>query len=231
MTISLAEVFDALVEDEVVSIRYASLVKSYLKHGSILDLACGTGTISEQLKADFEVTGLDIDQAMLIQYAKRNPELKVIHQSMTDLSNLGLYDGIILFGDSLNYLLSLDEVDKTLSEAINHLNNEGVFLFDMHNESRYEEFKDEYIEEGVVLNHPFQWTIQSLPDQLINHHFAFFDDQGHAQTLSFNQRVYSLETILERLNKHRVKIDLYSDFEPGIQIDKEKTLFAVRRKE
>ena len=161
MTISLAEVFDALVEDEVVSIRYASLVKSYLKQGSILDLACGTGTISEQLKAEYEVTGLDIDQAMLIQYGKRNPELKTHHQSMTDLSNLGLYDGIVLFGDSLNYLLSLDEVEKTLSEAIDHLNNEGVFLFDMHNESRYEEFKDEYIEEGVVLNHPFQWTIQS----------------------------------------------------------------------
>ncbi len=230
MTISLAEVFDALVEDEAVSIQYASLVRSYLKQGSILDLACGTGAISEQLKADFDVTGLDIDPAMLVQYAKRNPELKVLQRSMTNLSNLGHYDGILLFGDSLNYLLSLDEVEETVNEAITHLSDQGVFLFDMHNESRYEEFKEEYIEEGVVLDHPFQWTIQSLPDHLINHHFAFFDRQGHAQTLSFNQRVYPLESILEILNKHQVSIDLYSDFEPGILPDKEKTLFAVRRR-
>lgn len=230
MMISLADVFDALVEDETVSIQYASLVRSYLKQGSILDLACGTGAISEQLKADYEVTGLDIDPAMLVQYAKRNPELKTLHQSMTDLHSLPQYDGILLFGDSLNYLLSLDEVEKTLSEAITHLTEQGVFLFDMHNESRYEEFKEEYIEEGVVLDHPFQWTIQSLPEQLINHHFAFFDAQGHAQTLSFNQRVYPLESILGLLNKHQVCIDLYSDFEQGILPDKEKTLFAVRRK-
>lgn len=230
MTISLADVFDALVEDEAVSIQYATLVRSYLKQGAILDLACGTGTISEQLKADFDVTGLDIDPAMLVQYNKRNPELKTLKRSMTDLSDLDHYDGILLFGDSLNYLLSLEEVEKALGEAITHLTEQGVFLFDMHNESRYEEFKEEYIEEGVVLDHPFQWTIQSLPDQLINHHFAFFDKQGHVQTLSFNQRVYPLETILELLNKHRVSIDLYSDFEQGILPDKEKTLFAIRRR-
>jgi len=173
MPISLAEVFDALVEDESVSIRYADLVRSYIKEGTLLDLACGTGTISQQLKTEFTITGLDIDEAMLDQFRKRNPGLKTFQGSMTDLSQLNTYDVIILFGDSLNYLLTLEDVRKTLSEAIMHLSDQGVMLFDMHTPERYEEFKEEYCEEGLVLNHPFQWTIQSLPDQLINHHFVY----------------------------------------------------------
>jgi len=229
MPISLAEVFDALVEDESVSILYADLVRNYVKKGSLLDLACGTGTISQQLKTEFDITGLDIDEAMLDQYIKRNPGLKTILGSMTDLDQLSTYDAIILYGDSLNYLLTLEEVRKTLSEAIAHLTDRGVFLFDMHTPERYEEFKEEYCEEGVVLGHPFQWTIQSLPDQLINHHFAFYDEAGHAQTISFDQRVYALKDITSILDELNVIYDLYSDFVSGIHLGSEKTLIAVRR--
>jgi SAM-dependent methyltransferase len=229
MPISLAEVFDALVEDESVSKRYADLVRRYVKQGALLDLACGTGTISQQLKTEFDITGLDLDEAMLVQFQKRNPGLKTILGSMTDLNQLGSYDAILLFGDSLNYLLTLEEVKKTLSEAISHLSEKGVFLFDMHTPDRYDEFKDEYCEEGLVLNHPFQWTIQSLPEMLINHHFAFYDEAGHAQTISFDQKVYPLEDITSILDELHVIYDLYSDFKPGIHPETEKTLIAVRR--
>lgn len=229
MPISLADVFDALVEDESVSIRYADLVRNYVKAGKLLDLACGTGTISQQLKTEFEITGLDIDEGMLNQFVKRNPGSKTILGSMTDLSRLDRYEAIILFGDSLNYLLDLNDVKKTLYEAVSHLSEHGIFLLDMHTDQRYDEFKEEYLEEGVVLDHPFQWTILSLPDRLINHHFAFYDQQGHAQTISFDQRVYALDEITEILDELPVVYDVYSDFEPGIHPEAEKYLIAVRR--
>jgi len=229
MPISLAEVFDALVEDEAVSQRYASFVREQIHDGTCLDLACGTGTISERLKNFFEISGLDIDPAMLIQYKLRNPECKTILGSLSDLHELGSYDAILLFGDSLNYVLSLDEVKSLLSQALSHLNKDGVFLFDMHTEIRYEEFKEEYLEEGIVLGHPFQWTILSLPDQVLNHHFAFYDDQGHAQTLSFDQKVYSLESIMEILKQLDTRVDIYSDFILGVHPNQEKYLFVVRK--
>jgi len=230
MPISLAEIFDALVEDEAVAIRYADFVRAEKRSGTLLDLACGTGTVSAQLKREFEITGLDLDEDMLKQYGLRNPKLKTFKRSMTDLSGLPNYDAIILFGDSLNYLLTLEEVKNALCEAISHLTPQGVFLFDMHTPLRYAEFKEEYIEEGIVLGYPFQWTIQSLPDQLINHHFAFYDGEGHAQTLSFDQRVYALEEIASILNMNSVVYTVCSDFEPGIDPTKEKYLFTVRRK-
>jgi hypothetical protein len=152
-----------------------------------------------------------------------------IENAIRDLSHTSTYDAILLFGDSLNYLLTLDLVKKTLSEAVAHLSDHGVFLFDMHTPERYEEFKEEYCEEGLVLDHPFQWTIQSLPDQLINHHFAFYDESGHAQTISFDQRVYALKDITSILDDLPVVYDCYSDFVPGIHLGSEKTLIAVRR--
>jgi len=229
MPISLADVFDALVEDVDVAKRTAAFVLAQVQDGSLLDLACGTGTISEQLKDRFEITGLDLDEEMLKQFRKRNPGLKTVLGSMSDLSGLAQYDAIVLFGDSLNYLLTIEEVKKTLCEAIDHLKMGGVFFFDMHTPARYTEFLEEYCEEGVVVDTPFQWTIQSLPDELINHHFAFYDQDGHAQTLSFDQRVYPLSEIQAILDEHHAHYQIWSDFEPGIDPTKEKYLFAVRR--
>lgn len=230
MPISLAEIFDALVEDETVANQYAQLVLDQIQTGTCLDLACGTGTISEKLKAHFKITGLDLDPEMLKEYTKRNPECQTILGSMCDLSALGYFDTILLFGDSLNYVLGADELKTVLSQAISHLDEKGVFIFDMHTENRYEEFKEEYLEEGIVCGHPFQWTILSMPDQIINHHFAFFDEHGNAQTLSFDQRVYPLQMILDHLDSLNTKVECYSDFSEGIHPDKEKYLFVVRKR-
>jgi SAM-dependent methyltransferase len=230
MPISLAEVFDALVEDEAVANQYAQFVLNQAQKGSCLDLACGTGTVSEKLKPYFEITGLDLDPEMLKMYSKRNPECQTILGSMSDLKGLGYFDAILLFGDSLNYVLGLDELKSVLSEAVYHLKDKAVFLFDMHTENRYEEFKEEYLEEGIVCGHPFQWTILSMPDQIINHHFAFFDELGHAQTISFDQRVYPLKLILDHLESLDTSVEVYSDFIKGIHPDKEKYLFVVKRR-
>jgi SAM-dependent methyltransferase len=230
MPISLAEVFDALVEDETVAEQYAQFVLNQIQSGSCLDLACGTGTISEKLKSHFKVTGLDIDPMMIKEYTKRNPECQTILGSMSDLNALGYFDVITLFGDSLNYVLDSDEVKSVLSQAVAHLNDNGVFLFDMHTENRLEEFKEEYLEEGIVCGHPFQWTILSMPDMIINHHFAFFDEKGIAETLTFDQRVYPIQFILDHLESLNTQVECYSDFVLGIHPDKEKYLFVVRRR-
>lgn len=227
--IELADFFDALVEDEAVAIAYADFVRSQAHGKTLLDLACGTGTISQQLKQDFTITGLDQDPAMLKRFNARNPGVLTILGSMEDLSKLPQYDIIFLFGDSLNYVLSEEGVKKTLSEAIKHLNPQGVFLFDLHTEDRYEEFKTEYIEEGIVLGKPFQWTIQSLPEGILNHHFAFFDEEGHAETLSFDQRVYSLSVITDILEEMQADYTVYNDTDVMQSASHEKYLVAVRR--
>lgn len=230
MPISLAEIFDALVEDETVANQYAQFVLDQCPKGTCLDLACGTGSISEKLKAHFMITGLDLDPEMLKEYSKRNPECQTILGSMSDLSALGYFDAILLFGDSLNYVLSSDELKSVLSQAVSHLDDQGVFIFDMHTENRYEEFKEEYLEEGIVCGHPFQWTIMSMPDRIINYHFAFFDEKGYAQTLSFDQRVYPIQLILDHLETLNTEVECYSDFLKGILPDKEKYLFVVRKR-
>ncbi len=230
MLISFAEIFDALVEDEAVSVQYADFVLNYVQKGTCLDLACGTGSISAQLKSNFKCTGLDIDPQMLIRYKKKNPDAQTILSSMSELDSLGSYDAILLFGDSLNYILDFDELKRIIRQALMHLNPEGVFFFDIHSENRYDEFLEEYCEEGIVLGHSFQWTILSLPDQIINHHFAFYDENGHAETISFNQKVYPLQDIISYLNQLEVDVDVFSDFNSGIHPEKEKYMFAVKRR-
>lgn len=48
--------------------------------GSILDIACGTGSLSELLQGDFEYTGIDISAKMLDIAAQRG--YKIIHKTI-----------------------------------------------------------------------------------------------------------------------------------------------------
>lgn len=111
--------------------------KHAVKGNQILDLACGTGELSVRLgAAGFDVTGVDLSEDMLaVAHAKAADTgiaLPLLHQDMTKLEEIGSYDLIGIFCDSLNYLQGEDDVIKTFSGVFQHLMPGGLFLFDVH---------------------------------------------------------------------------------------------------
>jgi 2-polyprenyl-3-methyl-5-hydroxy-6-metoxy-1,4-benzoquinol methylase len=111
---------------------------------SLLDLGCGTGTLAVALKErGIEVTGVDLSANMLSIAQKKAFEkglsIPLFEKSMSDLSGLGKFDIVIIFCDSLNYLLSEQEVIKTFKEVYDHLEDDGLLLFDTHSEKKINE--------------------------------------------------------------------------------------------
>lgn len=100
----------------------------------ILDLACGTGTISVLLsKKGYSVTGADLSSQMLdiAKKKQRNEEINFIQADMRRL-NLGeTFDAIISIFDSINNLLTEGELMDTFQGVERHLSRRGVFLFDL----------------------------------------------------------------------------------------------------
>ncbi|MEB3340141.1 class I SAM-dependent methyltransferase [Okeania sp.] len=88
--ISAEEFYDnyAIKYDDVAKSKsnanlHSKALKIFQQHnndneGSILDIACGTGLLSELLQGDFEYTGIDISANMLEYAAKRG--YKTIHK-------------------------------------------------------------------------------------------------------------------------------------------------------
>ncbi len=82
--------------------------------GNILDIGCGTGTLSELLQGDFQYTGIDISDKMLNYAAQRG--YKIIHNPMeTALAEIHSqsYDFVFCLGSLLCV--------KDAITAINHM--------------------------------------------------------------------------------------------------------------
>ena len=107
------------------------------KNDKILDLACGTGRLLVLMKkkgydaigADFSEDMLAIANEHLIEAGFTEPSL--LNENMLDLSELGNFDVITCFDDSICYLNNLNEVEVMFKEVYGHLNRHGKFLFDV----------------------------------------------------------------------------------------------------
>ncbi|WP_226085381.1 class I SAM-dependent DNA methyltransferase [Mesobacillus sp. S13] len=136
-----AYLYDELMQDvpydEWVSIVEAYKEKYQVNGMKLLDLACGTGELSVKFaQKGFEVTGADLSSDMLsVAQAKAQAQslnIQFFQQDMTEIDDLGEFDIIGIFCDSLNYLENEQAVRQTFEGVHRLLKKGGLFLFDVH---------------------------------------------------------------------------------------------------
>lgn len=136
-----AYLYDQLMQD-VPYDQWVTIVEEYRKKFQIdgiklLDLACGTGELSVRFaQKGFDVTGADLSTDML-SVAKVKADglslpIQFFEQDMTRLDELGEFDIIGIFCDSLNYLENEEAVKQTFEGVNRLLKKGGLFLFDVH---------------------------------------------------------------------------------------------------
>lgn len=113
------------------------------EHNTILDLGCGTGTLTELLaKQGYDMIGIDNSQEMLqIALDKRNRSGLDILYLMQDMRSFELYGAVgavISVCDSVNYLLDDEDVVQTFRLINNYLLPDGLFIFDFNTVYKYE---------------------------------------------------------------------------------------------
>lgn len=113
------------------------LGKSRIPVHTILDLACGTGTMTCLLaEAGYEMIGVDRSEDMLAEAAgKQISEGKIspiyLQQSMEELDLYGTVEAAVCCLDSLNYLTDARALRRTLQRLHLFVAPGGVFLFDI----------------------------------------------------------------------------------------------------
>lgn len=102
---------------------------------SCLDIACGTGRILSVVETHFPKTfGVDISESM-IEHAKYKCKKSLLARSdITQIPFNNTFDLITAFRYFLNAEIELRE--KTLSNVYNLLNKDGVFILNIHVNSR-----------------------------------------------------------------------------------------------
>lgn len=136
----VARAYDALMST-VPYRKWVEYVEKLLKRArahprTVLDIACGTGNVTFAL-ADrgYRVAGLDLSEPMLAvardKAARQHRDIPFTQADMTAFSLPERYDLAVCLYDSINYLLSLDDVRKAFQCAQAALNPGGHYIFDV----------------------------------------------------------------------------------------------------
>jgi ubiquinone/menaquinone biosynthesis C-methylase UbiE len=142
-----ASVYDKLMDDtpyvqwcdNIVS----KLVKYGVDSGLVLELGCGTGSMTELL-ADkgYDMIGVDSSEEMLnIAIDKREKsgnDILYLNQDMREFELYGTVRAVVSVCDSLNYLLLDEDIVECFRLVNNYLDPKGIFVFDFNTKYKYE---------------------------------------------------------------------------------------------
>ena len=241
-----ALVYD-IFQDNVDYEAWASYLKDTLadfgiENGLVLDLGCGTGTMTELLaSAGYDMIGVDGSEEMLLRASEKREEsghsILYLLQDMTEFELYGTVRAVVSVCDSLNYLLEGEELLQTFRLVNNYLDPGGIFIFDMNTEYKYRELLGsctiaENREEGS-----FIWENDYDEESGINEYdltlFVRREDGLYEKSEEVHyQRAWSSEKVKELLKAAGMTViavyDAYTREAPGP--DSERLTFIAKEK-
>ena len=133
-----AEVYDLFMDnipyEEWTDYVKELLVEEGIREGIVLDLGCGTGSVTELLaKAGYDMIGIDNSEEMLDIAMEKRAEsgLDILYllQDMREFELYGTVHGVVSICDSMNYILEEEDLLCVFELVHNYLDNEGIFIF------------------------------------------------------------------------------------------------------
>lgn len=212
-----------------------------IKTALVLDLACGTGTITLKLReAGYDMTGIDLSEDMLL--VARNESIKAgasdilwLCQDMTDFELYGTVDACVCCLDSINYLTKPQDLKKCFSLVYNYLVPNGLFIFDVNTPHRFKNVygnRDYVLDSGDSLcawqNH---YSEKSKICQFYLSIFTENDDGTYTRQDEIQrERCYSMKQLEKVISECGFEIvNAYGDLDKTpIKDDDEKWYFTVR---
>lgn len=109
--------------------RIAEIVDARAPHAkSLLDVGCGTGMHMLLLRDRFEVTGLDLNEAMLAIAAERLPAVPLHRGDMLDLHLGSRFDVITCLFSGIGYLPDVAALERGIARMAAHLEPGGLLI-------------------------------------------------------------------------------------------------------
>lgn len=210
----------------------------------ILDLACGTGTLSIRLaQAGYRVTGIDLSEGMLTEAKRKHLTAETTLNIQWQAGDMRYFlidepvDAVVCHYDSLNHLSNETELRGTFIQIAQALKPNGVFLFDLNTLDNYQTFwngEDAY--EGPNYRLKTKASFNRDSDKAEAHfQVAEYNDAG--QLKHYEETVYeqhfnetAVEKYLQAADFHEIR---YTTFNPVPDIPEDfplKTYWCCRKR-
>lgn len=218
-------------------------LKEYgISDGLVLELGCGTGTMTELLaEAGYDMIGVDNSEEMLAEAMEKRIEsghdILYLLQDMQEFELYGTVRAIISVCDSINYLTEEEDLLKVFELANNYLDPGGILIFDVNTEYKYRELMGDNTFAENREDGSFIWENSYDPETGINvYELTLFlpredglyekDEEVHYQ------RAYSEKKLRELIEKAGMELlgvyDAYTRTQP--RSDSERLTVIAREK-
>lgn len=221
---------------------FDSLVKLHGgKKNILLDLACGTGSLSEEFsRMGYDVIGVDGSEMMLNEALDKKFDsglnIQYLCQDMTRLDMFGTIDVTVCALDSLNHLPDIEAVRKTIGRVSLFCEPQGLFLFDVNTP---------YKHKNVLGNNTFVYDMEEVycvwqntyseKDNRVDISLDMFEKQENGSYVryeeSFSEIAPEISVIDEILKESGMEIAAKYDYDTldPVREDSEKIVYAARK--
>ncbi|EEG75157.1 class I SAM-dependent DNA methyltransferase [[Clostridium] hylemonae] len=213
---SFAQVYDTFMDnvpyEEWAEYIVGILSKYGIEEGIVLELGCGTGSMTELLADQgYDMIGADNSEDMLqIAMDKRSVSGHSILYLLQDMREFELYGtvrAVISACDSINYVTDPEDLLEVFRLVNNYLDPHGIFLFDFNTEYKYREILGSRIIAEDREECSFIWDNYYDREQQINEYELTLFVQEEDSPLyrkyqeTHYQRGYTLEQIQSLLKR------------------------------
>ena len=206
----------------------------------ILDLCCGTGSVSVRLAEEgYQVSGVDISPEM-IQIARQKAEESGIYvdfhvQNAAKLRLGKKFDLVVSLFDSLNYIIDASDLQQAFYRVSEHLEPGGLFVFDMNTELALE--IGLFNQNNYGTNMPVHYDWRSTYDKAIRicriqMEFIYQQREGDKRIeVVHYQRAYGEEEVVEMLQTAGLEVlSVYNAYTLRKASKQNDRVFYVSRK-
>lgn len=243
---SFASVYDQFMDNvpyEEWAEYLTGLLKEYqVNDGLVLDLGCGTGSLTEILaKKGYDMIGIDNSEDMLqIAMEKRaDSGLDILYllQDMREFELYGTVAAVVSICDSMNYLTDYEDLVRTLKLANNYLDPQGVFIFDMNTVHKYRDLIGDRTIAEARDECSFIWDNDYDPETKINEYdLTLFiqeeDDLYRRFVETHYQKAYELEEVKQAIAEAGMEfVAVYDAFTRKAPDENSERVYFVAREQ
>jgi len=214
-----------------------NIAKKYsISQDTVLDLGCGTGSLLIKLKDCFsKLYGLDISENMIKkakEKAKTNEtNIKFFHDDMVTFEMKEKFDVIVSFFDTLNHILSEEELLLHFETVKKALLNDGIYIFDyVDRDFMNEMFKNNiFVDERDNFTCIWQLSQEEEIDFIESTYFVKNKNNTYDKTREvYTKKIYSIGELKNIIGKSGLKI---LENNKNSQIAGDRWIFVLTKKE